>query len=404
MTREEITLLQEPAMRVAMEENLERDPVRIALDKRLPHAAAVASQVKYLQRARRKLPSYYDARCIIPSLAFEQSSGEQAAAHKEFEGNLCIDLTCGLGVDSLYLSRKFTKVISVERDETLAEVARINFGRLGAGNITVAHSSAEEFIAQFTPNNATPDGAKADLIYIDPDRRSADGRKLVRLEDCSPDVVALMPLLRKSAARIVIKTSPLFDIDEAFRLFGPHCRVDVVSAGGECKEVLIELSDDITSPCVRASAIGNGSVEYPLHREPAPIRPFTPPYRYMAIPDVALRKARLTAARFGEIAPDAYASSNDGYIFMNNLPATLPAVSGRFFEIIGMEHYSPKQLRKQLKSRNISSAELHLHNFPASAAQICRETGIKEGNGTLLAFTAAAANLWMIEIKEVSLR
>ncbi len=405
MTPEEITLLQSPSLRAAIEDNLERDPVRIALDKKLPHAALVASQVKYLRRARRKLPSYYHARCIIPPLASEQSSGEPAASHKNFSGDICIDLTCGLGVDSLYLSRRFGRVVSVERDKNLASVSSINFSRLGAGNITVEHSSAEEFIVKFTAS-----GQKADLIYIDPDRRSTDGRKLVRLEECSPDVTAMMPLLKNAAAKIVVKASPLFDIDEAFRIFGDRCRVDVVSVGGECKEVLIELSDDIETPCVRASVLGTGnatvatgSVEYPLHRKSAASNPFTPPYSYMAIPDVALRKARLTDSYFGDELPGAYAVQGGGYAFVNDLPDTAVHILGRVFEISQMERYNPKQSKKEFKARGISSAELYLHDFPASARQICRELGIKEGGEVKLAFTTAGGSLWMIEINEISL-
>ena len=58
----------------AIDENISRDALSVALDKRIEHAAEVATQIKYLGRARKKLPSYFDARCIIPSLAFEQSS------------------------------------------------------------------------------------------------------------------------------------------------------------------------------------------------------------------------------------------------------------------------------------------------------------------------------------------
>ena len=93
-----------------------------------------------------------------------------------------LDLTCGLGVDALYLSKRFREVITLERDATLAAVAEENFRRLGATNIRVINSSAEAFLASTRDH--------FDWIYADPDRRSAGGRKLVRLEDCSPDIVA----------------------------------------------------------------------------------------------------------------------------------------------------------------------------------------------------------------------
>ena len=98
MTREEFDTLCRDDVRRAVEENLGRDPLAVALDRRTPHAALVATQVKYLERARTKLPSYYAARCILPPRAFEQASSEACAAHKEPAGDAALDLTCGLGV------------------------------------------------------------------------------------------------------------------------------------------------------------------------------------------------------------------------------------------------------------------------------------------------------------------
>ena len=162
MTPEQYRLLLTPEVRHTVEEQIGRDPAAIALDKRIPHAALVATQVKYLARARTKLPSYYEARCILPPLAFEQASSEACAARKSCSGNTVLDLTCGLGVDALYLSKRFREVITLERDATLAAVAEENFRRLGATNIRVINSSAEAFLASTLDH--------FDWIYADPDR------------------------------------------------------------------------------------------------------------------------------------------------------------------------------------------------------------------------------------------
>lgn len=133
MTLEEYRLLMEPDVRCAVEANRGRNPLEVALDKHLPHAALVATQVKYLARAAAKLPSYAAAGCILPPLAFEQASSEACAAHKQIGGGRLLELTCGLGVDTLYLSRRFERVVTLERSEVLAAVARENFRRLGSG-------------------------------------------------------------------------------------------------------------------------------------------------------------------------------------------------------------------------------------------------------------------------------
>ena len=89
MTPEQYRLLLTPEVRRTVEEQIGRDPAAIALDKRIPHAALVATQVKYLARARTKLPSYYEARCILPPLAFEQASSEACAARKNHPRTGC---------------------------------------------------------------------------------------------------------------------------------------------------------------------------------------------------------------------------------------------------------------------------------------------------------------------------
>ena len=82
--------------------NVERDPVAVAMDKHIANASLVATQVKYLQRARHKLPRLYEAGCVIPPRAFEQSSSEESANIKDISGGRlfqsfgAIDGTLGL--------------------------------------------------------------------------------------------------------------------------------------------------------------------------------------------------------------------------------------------------------------------------------------------------------------------
>ena len=183
MTFDELELLKSEELRRAIDENIERDPAAVALDSRVPHARLVATQVKYLQRARHKLPRLYEARCIIPPRAFEQSSSEESARRKAISGNKLLDLTCGLGIDSLAFSEHFDRVVALERDEVLAEVVRHNMRLLGVANVEVITTTAEEYLANCTE--------QFDWLFADPDRRSDKGQKMVCLEDCSPNMVTL---------------------------------------------------------------------------------------------------------------------------------------------------------------------------------------------------------------------
>ena len=108
MTRADLDLLASPAARLLVEKHLADRPESVALATRQP---AVATQVKYLQRAKTKLPSWFAARAIVPPLAFEQCSSELAAFSRDISGGSCLDLTCGLGVDSFGFSKNFVLIV-----------------------------------------------------------------------------------------------------------------------------------------------------------------------------------------------------------------------------------------------------------------------------------------------------
>jgi len=395
MTFEEFDFLRSEAGGRAVRENLAADPVTVALSCRsssdtASFAAAIATQVKYLQRAKSKLPSWSSAGCIIPPLAFEQASAEAVASARSYLGELCIDLTCGLGVDAWCLSRRFRRVVAVERDALLAAVARYNFALLGATNIEVVEGSAEEFLAAPTTTGS------ADLIFADPDRRGAAGRKLYKLEDCSPNVVALMPRLHAAGKVVAIKCSPLFDVDMARIVAGEHTLCEVVSLGGECKEVLIETGTHIAAPRIRATAIGLGSAEYAAVRPrrkapPALLNPL-----YLIIPDVALQKARLAIDYFSDLG--AYIASDNGYALHNVI---LDTKLGRTLCIVSIDRFSPKKLAAKLKERGIKRLDILVRDFPFQAAEIARRLSVREGGAIAMVLTRLDGEPVAIEVEKL---
>ena len=382
ITLEQYNLLCDPEVRRAVADNISRNPLEVALDKRIAHAAEVATQIKYLARAQKKLPSYFEARCIIPSLAFEQSSSEECAAHKPLEGGSVLDLTCGLGVDALYLSRKFERVVTIERNEVLAEVARENFRRLGVENIEVVCADSAEYVASCEGH--------FDWCYADPDRRGEKGEKLVRLEDCSPDMVWLMPRLKGLADRVCIKASPMFDVDEASRLFGA-CAVEVVSLGDECKEVLIYVGNDVPSR-LTATALGIGSyvAEADARAELSTGGFRAEVYRWLVQPDVALQKCRLARAH---LAGKADIWSENGYGFAAERP---DGVVGRVYEIECIEPFDPKRIKREMKGCKV---QILKRDFPYSTERLMAMTGLKEGGSRRVAFTTVGSNFLMIRLK-----
>lgn len=380
-TAEEFSILCSEECYEAVKANIDRKPTDIALDRRVPHASVVATQVKNLQKARTKLPSYFAAQAIVPTLAYEQSSSEECAMRKQLEGESVLDLTCGLGVDSLALSKRFKRVVTIERNEMVAAVARENFRRLGAENIEVVCSSAEEYLADCTEH--------FDWCFSDPDRRGAKGEKLVRLEDCSPNVVALMPTLKRIADKICIKCSPLFDVDEAFRLFG-NCAVETVSLGGEAKEVNIYI--DGSAPRLTAVAAGVGEFSASVEERNSAKWSAQPSdlaqYRYITLPDVALQHSRLVAAAF-EGKCDVW--SNNGVALSVVKPE---GVLGRTFEVEAIYNID-SSFKRVIKG---AKAEIYRRDFPMSNSDICKKYKCSEGGKEKWCFTRIGENFIAIKM------
>ena len=192
------------------------------------------------QKLAAKLPSWAGVPVEVPtSLNFQQCSSEATARYKASlvpEGARVADLTGGLGADSWAFSLRATGVWYNERDAVLRDAVKKNFTALGVSNVVfngydIAPGEADwqDSLRAFKP----------DVIYFDPARRDAAGKKVFLLEDCSPDVVSLMPVLLELAPFVMVKVSPMADITMLRRrLSGWLSELHVVGSEGECKELL----------------------------------------------------------------------------------------------------------------------------------------------------------------------
>ena len=378
-----LELLKCAEVRDAVERYLESDSSYVALRRDVPHASVVATQVKYLQRARRKLPSLYESRCAIPPRAFSQSSCEESAERKPLSDGSVLDLTCGLGVDSLALSRRFDRVVALERDEALAEVVRYNMSLLGVNNIEIVADSAESYVARCDEG--------FDWVFVDPDRRSDSGNKMVCMEDCSPNVLELLPQLERVARRVAIKLSPMYDCAEAFRRI-PGSEVEVVSLAGECKELNIYTGAE--REVLRIAQLGVGEWLFsPEDMLAEPTREeFLPDgWHYLHIPDVALQKARVAVAA---LKPYASIWSNNGFAF--SVERIDASVACRSYEIVSCEAYRPKELKRRFKGVGI---EVIKRDTQLSVEAFRRAIGARAGSDKTLAITTIGRDIWVIEIK-----
>lgn len=191
------------------------------------------------------------ARGIVTGGAFPQRSedgGFQRRPDNASAGKPVIcDLTGGLGVDCWAFSSIACHVHHNEMDQALSSAVRHNFKALGItnasfSNIEVSPGSVYEVIAAC--------GNQADIIFLDPARRSGTGKKVFLLEDCSPDILALKDELLEAAPDIMVKLSPMADISMICKRLGTEVReVHVVGADGECKELLVWMQRNWSNGC-----------------------------------------------------------------------------------------------------------------------------------------------------------
>ena len=191
-------------------------------------------------KLKNKLPSWY----AVPSLHYplplsaEQCSSQETAIYKSsiLKGKAVADLTGGLGVDSWAFSKIADKVLYNEMKPELVKAAEHNFKELGVDSVVISNHMVEkgkvkEVLGGFEP----------DVIFLDPARRDDVGRKVFMLEDCSPNVLELLPELYDACFRIMLKLSPMADITAVCRQIHGIKEVHVVEADGECKELLLLL-------------------------------------------------------------------------------------------------------------------------------------------------------------------
>ncbi len=331
-------------------------------------------------------------------LSCEQCSSEATARYKaavlssltEEKGKKerFLDLTGGYGVDTFFLSEAFARTDYVEQNAELCRIAAHNFA-LANKNITVYNSSAEDFLSGHQSPIPRPPYS---LIFLDPARRDSHGGKVFRLEDCTPNVVSLLPSLLKHLepdGRILLKLSPMLDITQALKALRipsdlPSKEemtwdVHIVAVKNEVKEILLLSNSQCTihnSQCtITCIDLSRPELVFTFTREEEK-EALCPPFEgeleegcYLYEPSAAILKAgayRLVAARFGLQKPDP----NTHIYRSDRLIADFP---GRVWRIVRPLNGKDAQSVKGM------TANILTRNYPLSPDQLKKKLHLRDG-------------------------
>lgn len=347
-------------------------------------------QIAGRQTARHKLPSWAAVDDIIypPHLNMEQCSSEQTARYKAQMVNTklsnskwFVDLTGGFGVDFYWMSQGFQERTYVEQNADLCAIAEHNFAVLGLPS-SVRCCTTAAYLTEME---------HASVIYLDPARRNEHGGRTYSIEDCTPNVIELLPLLLEKADKIVLKLSPMLDWRKAVSDLKHVTEVHIVSVDNECKELVMVISphqsEHLDLVCVNNSQVlvfsPSARTQSPKGTDSESEAYGLETASYLYEPNASLMKAGCFAEleeRYPvrQVAPDSH-------LFLS--PDEIGDFPGRRFHIEAVSSMNKKELRQALAE--ISQANIAVRNFPMTAEQLRKKLKLKDG-GSLYIFATTA--------------
>ena len=365
-------------------------------------AVFALDQIRGWQIAQTKLPRWamVDGLQYPPHLSMEQCSSEPTADYKAAvarrlaseslrtnEKALFVDITGGFGVDFSYIASTLDiKAVYVERNEVLCNLARHNFPLLGLDKAEVVCGDGEEYAKKLE---------KATMIYIDPARRDEHGARTYGIEDCTPNILELLPMLMQKIDYVVVKLSPMLDWHSAVAavdgcLDGSSCvtEVHIVSLANECKELLMVVAhgkQKLKVVCVN----GNQQFAYCPDDDVAPVSYSDSEAdvivgSYLFEPNASIMKAgcfQALAAKYG-----VSGVGRNSHLFVST--EDVAEFPGRRFVVEAMSTMNKKELKRTLA--NITKANITTRNFPLSVAELRKRLKLKDGGDVYLFATTLA--------------
>jgi THUMP domain-like len=344
-------------------------------------SSVIAGQLKARTKASYKLPTYYRTKGIIypPTTNLEQSSSEATGRFKagiirgwlKSRKNFC-DLTGGFGVDSFFIAKEFSGGDVTEHNDELLAIAEHNHRALGQSHLNYYNTDAVSFLAS--------SHSHYDLIYIDPSRRNAS-QKVFKLGDCEPNVVQLQSAIFSRSQYLIVKASPLLDIQQGLRELINVERVIVVAVDNECKEVLFMASRGFSSePVIECHSLLNSGersrdkFQFRFSEERNAVAIHGDPGTFIYEPDASIMKG----GAFKSVAANYKVSKLQVNTHLYTSNQLLDNFPGRAFEIL--DFVKPdRKLRDLLPG---GRANILIRNYPLSVEEFKKKTGLSEGGDT----------------------
>lgn len=338
-------------------------------------------QIEGRQKANKKLDYLLvtDGIYFPPKINLEQTSSQQTASYKStlIENDTLADLTGGLGIDTYHFSLKATNVDYFELNKNLAEIAAHNFSKLDANNISVVNGSGLELLNTVH---------KYSTIYIDPSRRTESKQKVFFLNDCEPNVPEHIESLLDACSLLMIKTSPMLDIQVGLNELKDVFEIHVVALNNEVKELLWlckkNTLDSVNIKTINLKSTTNQTFDFKLSAPQDTT--YSLPLTYLYEPNAAILKA----GGFSHITSQlsVLKLQQHAHLFTSEILIEFP---GRRFKIEEVIPYSKKEIKAKIAGMK---ANVTTRNFPETVAILRKKWKLKDGGNIYLFFTTLLDN------------
>ena len=355
----------------------DQDPHQIALSgKKYPNfdLSKLANQIQARQKLALKLPSWVSHANLFfpPSISLEQASSEATANFKAniVHGNV-LDASGGMGVDSAAFAKKANQVVYVERQQGLKEITAYNHAQLGHTNIQHILGDGLAYLNQAV--------STFDFIYLDPARRNAKGDKVLLFKDCEPNVLEFLPII-KDKSQLLLKTSPLLDLERAILELDGVDKIWVICVKNEVKEILflksknatLEPAIDIIELNFEHSVIFSGTLE----AEKRKLTNIGPISNFLYEPQPGILKAGFF--KLVETENMIKINSNTHLYSSKELDTKFP---GKSFQVIETGPVDMGWLKKHLPNKQVN---ISTRNFPGKPEDLRKKLKLSDGGDLTL--------------------
>ncbi len=340
----------------------------------MPWLDTAILQIECRRKSRKKLaeelacPTFF----FPTALSAEQSTSDLLAdfhASLIAPGSTVLDLTCGLGIDVYHAARRASEVTAVDINQEITDAIRHNSTALALDNVTAVTADCREFVKNTD--------RRYDVVFIDPARRGANGERIYRLADCSPDVTSMLTDIAAVSPRLIVKASPMLDITQLLRELPDTTDLYVTGTSTECKELVADITfadSHTTEPVIHVTT--------PLHNfaftqseEAVALPDFGSPAagEYLYEPGTAVMKAapfKLLSQRYGvsKLHPNTHLYHSPHRI--NDFPGDVWHID----RVADFSSHEIKAIAQQHDRLNIAT-----RNFDMSADTLRKKLKVKDG-------------------------